>query len=87
MKVKELYEYVSKLMDENKGECPVEVNSVNADDIFEVVTPAWEGKEPVEFDNDRLWIQVISNREDCPCDFPPCPPRTEDKGKKSKQYR
>ena len=66
-KVKELYEYVAKLMEENKGECPVCVNSVNCDDSFEVVTPKWEGQNPFEFDENKMWIQVISNRNDCPC--------------------
>ena len=67
VKVKELYEYVAKLMEENKGECPVCVNSVNCDDSFEVVTPKWEGQNPFEFGENKMWIQVISNRNDCPC--------------------
>lgn len=69
-KVKDLYECVKQLMDENKGECEVCVNSVNCEDTFEVITEQTDryGNPPFILDNDILWIQVISNRNDCPCD-------------------
>lgn len=53
MKVKELYEYVSKLMEENKGESEVKVQLTARDYAFRLLDEC-----PTAFEMDIFWFNV-----------------------------
>ena len=61
VKVKVLYEYVAKLMEENKGECPVGLNLYTGNSSCEgdLLFPQLEA-DCLVFDEDTLWFDVCS---------------------------
>ena len=61
LSVKDLYEYLSKLMKENKGNCPVGLNLYTGNSSCEgdLLFPKLE-IDSLVFDEDTLWFDVCS---------------------------
>ena len=61
LSVKDLYEYLSKLMGENKGDCSVGLNlyTGNSSREGDLLFPKLE-TDSLVFDDDTLWFDVCS---------------------------